>query len=117
VDVRGGKVATAGWTQTIDFSAAEVVGRLAEQGARELVYTNVDRDGMLEGPDLDEVAQLAEAVPGSFVYSGGIGALADLLGLAALGAASLEGVIVGKALYERRFTVAEAHAALKGRKV
>ena len=114
VDVRGGKVATAGWTQTIDFTAAEVVGRLAEQGARELVYTNVDRDGMLEGPDLEEVALLAEAVPGSFVYSGGIGALADLAGLAALGAASLDGVIVGKALYERRFTVAEAHVALGG---
>jgi phosphoribosylformimino-5-aminoimidazole carboxamide ribotide isomerase len=114
VDVRGGTVATAGWTQTIDFNAAEVVGRLAEQGARELVYTNVDRDGMLEGPDLEEVAQLAEAVPGSFVYSGGIGALADLADLAALGAASLDGVIVGKALYERRFTIAEAHAALGG---
>jgi phosphoribosylformimino-5-aminoimidazole carboxamide ribotide isomerase len=114
VDVRGGKVATAGWTQTIDFTAAEVVGRLAEQGARELIYTNVDRDGMLEGPDFDEVARLAEVVPGSVVYSGGIGALADLVGLAALGATSLEGVIVGKALYERRFTVAEAHAALEG---
>lgn len=114
VDVRGGKVATAGWTQTIDSTAAEVVGRLAEQGACELVYTNVDRDGMLEGPDLDEVAQIAAAVPGSFIYSGGIGALADLLGLAALGDASLDGVIVGKALYERRFTVAEAQAALDG---
>lgn len=114
VDVRGGKVATAGWTQTIDSTAAEVVGRLAEQGARELIYTNVDRDGMLEGPDLDEVAQLAAAVPGGFIYSGGIGALADLLGLAALDAASLDGVIVGKALYERRFTVAEAQAALNG---
>lgn len=117
VDVRGGKVATAGWTQTIDFSAAEVIGRLAEQGARELVYTNVDRDGMLEGPDLQEVGQLAEAVErqnrdGSFVYSGGIGALADLSALAALGAPSLDGVIVGKALYERRFTVAEARATL-----
>jgi phosphoribosylformimino-5-aminoimidazole carboxamide ribotide isomerase len=117
VDVRGGKVATAGWTQTIDFSAAEVVGRLAEQGARELVYTNVDRDGMLEGPDFEEIARLAEVAPGSIVYSGGIGALDDLVGLADLDLANLEGVIVGKALYERRFTVAEAHAALEGRQV
>jgi phosphoribosylformimino-5-aminoimidazole carboxamide ribotide isomerase len=114
VDVRGGKLATAGWTQTIDLTAAEVVGRLAEQGACKLVYTNVDRDGMLEGPDLQEVREVAETVQGSLVYSGGIGALADLEGLASLGAASLDGVIVGKALYERRFTVAEAQAALDG---
>jgi phosphoribosylformimino-5-aminoimidazole carboxamide ribotide isomerase len=112
VDVRGRRVATAGWTQTIDLTAAEVVGRLAEQGASELVYTNVDRDGMLEGPDLQEVAAVARAVQGSFVYSGGIGALADLEALAALDAPSLDGVIVGKALYERRFTVAEALSVL-----
>jgi phosphoribosylformimino-5-aminoimidazole carboxamide ribotide isomerase len=112
VDVRGGRVATAGWTETIDLTAEEVVARLWEQGASELVYTNVDRDGMLEGPDLEEVGRLAAAVGGSFVYSGGIGALADLEGLAALHAESLAGVIVGKALYERRFTVAEARAAL-----
>jgi phosphoribosylformimino-5-aminoimidazole carboxamide ribotide isomerase len=113
VDVRGGRVATAGWTQTIDFTAAEVVARLAELGARDLIYTNVDRDGMLEGPDLAEVERVAQAVAGSIVYSGGIGALADLEGLAALGARTLDGVIVGKALYERRFTVAEASAALR----
>jgi phosphoribosylformimino-5-aminoimidazole carboxamide ribotide isomerase len=113
VDVRAGKVATAGWTQTTGLTAAEVVARLAEQGAGELVYTNVDRDGMLEGPDLDEVAKVARAVRGSFVYSGGIGALTDLKDLAALDAPSLEGVIVGKALYERRFTVAGAVAALE----
>jgi phosphoribosylformimino-5-aminoimidazole carboxamide ribotide isomerase len=112
VDVRAGRVATAGWTQTTGLTANEVVARLAEQGARELVYTNVDRDGMLEGPDLREVAELAGAVQGIFVYSGGIGALADLEALAALDAPSLDGVIVGKALYERRFTVAEALCAL-----
>jgi phosphoribosylformimino-5-aminoimidazole carboxamide ribotide isomerase len=114
VDTRGGKVATAGWTETIDLTAAAVVERLWEQGATELVYTNVDRDGMLGGPDLEEVADIAGAVKGSLIYSGGIGALADLEGLAGLHAPSLEGVIVGKALYERRFTVAQAHAALDG---
>jgi phosphoribosylformimino-5-aminoimidazole carboxamide ribotide isomerase len=112
VDVRGGRVATAGWTETTEWTATQVVQRLSEQGAEELVYTNVDRDGMLEGPDLEEVAGIAEIVPGSFIYSGGIGALADLEGLARLQASSLAGVIVGKALYERRFTVAEARGAL-----
>jgi phosphoribosylformimino-5-aminoimidazole carboxamide ribotide isomerase len=112
VDVRGERVATAGWTETIDLTAEQVVGKLWEQGASELVYTNVDRDGMLEGPDLEEVERVAAAVSGSFVYSGGIGALADLEGLARLQAGSLAGVIVGKALYERRFTIAEARAVL-----
>jgi phosphoribosylformimino-5-aminoimidazole carboxamide ribotide isomerase len=112
VDVRGGRVATAGWTETIELTAEQVAGRLWEQGVRELVYTNVDRDGMLEGPDLEEVGRVAEAVSESFVYSGGIGKLADLEGLVALKAPSLTGVIVGKALYERRFTVAEALAVL-----
>ncbi len=113
VDVRGGRVSTAGWTETIDGGPQEIIAELAARGAHELVYTNVDRDGMLEGPDLEEVARVAEAMPGSFVYSGGIGALADLEGLASLDASALSGVIVGKALYERRFTIAEAQAALK----
>ena len=112
VDVRGGRVATAGWTETIDGELGQVIAALAERGATDLLYTNVDRDGMLEGPDLDEVGRVAGAVPGTFIYSGGIGALADLEGLAALGAPSLTGVIVGKALYEKRFTVADAVAAL-----
>jgi phosphoribosylformimino-5-aminoimidazole carboxamide ribotide isomerase len=114
VDVRGGQVATAGWTETIDLTTEDVVARLWEQGASELVYTNVDRDGMLGGPDLKEVDHVAQAVSGSFIYSGGIGELSDLEGLAGLKAASLTGVIVGKALYERRFTVAEAHVLLDG---
>jgi phosphoribosylformimino-5-aminoimidazole carboxamide ribotide isomerase len=112
VDIRGGKVATAGWTETIDLTAEKVVEELWQQGASELVYTNVDRDGMLGGPDLEEVSRVAGVVRGSVIYSGGIGALSDLEGLAALRAPSLEGVIVGKALYERRFTVEQAHRAL-----
>jgi phosphoribosylformimino-5-aminoimidazole carboxamide ribotide isomerase len=112
VDVRGGKVATAGWTETIEAGAQEIIARLWEQGAGELLYTNVDRDGMLEGPDIEEVQTISEAVQGSFIYSGGIGQLADIEALAALHASSLAGVIVGKALYERRFTVAEALGVL-----
>ena len=112
VDVRGGRVATAGWTRTSELSAETVLERLQEGGVQEFVYTNVDRDGMLEGPDLEEVRSVAAAVSGHVVYSGGIGELADLQGLAALRQPSLEGVIVGKALYEQRFTVAQAQAAL-----
>jgi phosphoribosylformimino-5-aminoimidazole carboxamide ribotide isomerase len=113
VDVRGGRVATAGWTEAADPDIAAVLERLQSGGVRDLVYTNVDRDGMLEGPDLQEVRRVAEAVRGSVVYSGGIGRLADLEGLAALGEPTLTGVIVGKALYEGRFTIAQAHDALE----
>jgi phosphoribosylformimino-5-aminoimidazole carboxamide ribotide isomerase len=113
VDVRGGRVATDGWTETIDGEPRDVIERLAQRGASEIVYTNVDRDGMLEGPVLEEVANVAKIVTGSLVYSGGIGALADLEGLASLKAPALTGVIVGKALYERRFTVADARATLE----
>jgi phosphoribosylformimino-5-aminoimidazole carboxamide ribotide isomerase len=115
VDVRGGRAATVGWTETTELGAAEVIARLREQGVGELVYTNVDRDGMLEGPDLDEVATVAAAAGGRLIYSGGIGEILDIEGLARLPASSrVSGVIVGKALYERRFTVAQAQAALAG---
>jgi phosphoribosylformimino-5-aminoimidazole carboxamide ribotide isomerase len=114
VDVRGGHVATAGWTQSTDQTAGAVIERLQAAGVQELVYTNVDRDGMLEGPDLQEVREVAAGVSGRLVYSGGIGSLGDLRGLAALQEPSLAGVIVGKALYEGRFTIAEAQAALGG---
>jgi phosphoribosylformimino-5-aminoimidazole carboxamide ribotide isomerase len=113
VDVRGGHVTTAGWTETTEITTEAVIGSLAERGTRNLVFTNVDRDGMLEGPDLEEVRGVLRAAGGgSVIYSGGIGQLSDLEGLAGLGQPSLEGVIVGKALYERRFTVPEALAVV-----
>lgn len=114
VDVREGRIATEGWTETIDGGPEDVIAGLLARGASRLVYTNVDRDGMLEGPDLQEVRRVAQAAHGgSVIYSGGIGQLTDLQGLAGLGEASLEGVIVGKALYERRFTVAQAQEAMR----
>src|SRR5205807_4437106 len=78
VDVRGGRLSTAGWTETTDYSTEQVLSRLQSSGVRELVYTNVDRDGMLAGPDIEEVRTVAGLVSGRFLYSGGIGALSDL---------------------------------------
>jgi phosphoribosylformimino-5-aminoimidazole carboxamide ribotide isomerase len=98
--------------QGTDVKASVAFDTLREKGVRNFIFTNVDRDGMLEGPDLEEVGRVAQVATGSLIYSGGIGQLADLESLAALGEQSLEGVIVGKALYERRFTVLEAQAAL-----
>ena len=115
VDVREGMIATSGWTQRTQMPAADAIRRLGDRGVRSFVYTNVDRDGRLEGLDLDEVRRVAAAVRGRFLYSGGIGALDDLRGLAELRQVNLAGVIVGKALYEGRFTINEGQAALDGR--
>jgi phosphoribosylformimino-5-aminoimidazole carboxamide ribotide isomerase len=112
VDVRGGKVSAAGWTETTQMPADAAISRLQDRGVRQFVYTNVDKDGMLEGLDLEEVAWIASIVRGRFLISGGVGSIADLEGIAALRQVNLAGAIVGKALYEKRFTVAEAHAVL-----
>jgi phosphoribosylformimino-5-aminoimidazole carboxamide ribotide isomerase len=114
VDTRGGNISTSGWQETTQMPADAVIGRLQQRGVRSFVYTNVDRDGMLEGPDLAEVRRIAEVVRGRFLYSGGIGSLDDLRALAALRQVNLGGVIVGKALYEGRFSVREAQDALGG---
>jgi phosphoribosylformimino-5-aminoimidazole carboxamide ribotide isomerase len=114
VDVRAGRIATAGWTETTDLPATEAVQRLQDRGVRSFVYTDADRDGMLDGPNLDAVRELAAAVRGRFVYSGGIGSLEHLRALASLRLVNLAGAISGKALYERCFTVAEGQAALAG---
>jgi phosphoribosylformimino-5-aminoimidazole carboxamide ribotide isomerase len=112
VDSRSGKVAAEGWTERTDLDTTEVIAELVRRGLRRFVYTPVDVDGLMEGPDLDSLREVAAATDGDVVYSGGIGSLDDLRALAALGLDNVEGVIVGRALYEQRFTVAEARAAL-----
>jgi phosphoribosylformimino-5-aminoimidazole carboxamide ribotide isomerase len=112
VDVRGGNVATAGWTETTALPAAEAIRALQDRGVRAFVYTDADRDGMLEGPDVDAVRGIADVVRGRWIYSGGIGSAEHLRALAQLRLVNLAGVISGKALYERAFTVAEGQAAL-----
>jgi phosphoribosylformimino-5-aminoimidazole carboxamide ribotide isomerase len=112
VDVRGGMVSVSGWTRATQTSGEDAIRLMQQRGVTRFVYTNVDRDGMLEGPDLDEVRRVGEAVRGRFLYSGGIGSLEDLRGLRELRLVNLAGVISGKALYEGRFGVAEGQAVL-----
>jgi len=114
VDVRGGKIATKGWTEVTDMPAADAIVRLHDRGVASFVYTDADRDGALEGPSLDDVAKIAGAVRGRFLYAGGVGRVEHLRALRDLRQVNLSGVIVGKALYEGRFTIAEAQAALDG---
>ena len=113
VDTRNGNVSTSGWQETTQMPADSVIERLQNRGVRSFVFTDVDRDGMLEGPDLAEVRRIAGVVRGRFLYSGGIGSIDDLRALAALRQVNLGGVIVGKALYEGRFTVQEGQRALQ----
>jgi phosphoribosylformimino-5-aminoimidazole carboxamide ribotide isomerase len=114
IDARDGRLAGAGWTQQTDIPIEAVIEGLGARGVRRFVYSSIDRDGTLEGPDLDGARRVAEAVRGSYAYSGGVSSLQDLQALVELRQVNLSGVIVGKALYERQFTVAEAQSVLDG---
>jgi phosphoribosylformimino-5-aminoimidazole carboxamide ribotide isomerase len=113
VDVRGGYVSVSGWTKATQMRGEDVIERMQARGVKQFIYTNVDRDGTLDGPDPEEVTRLAVAIRGRFLYSGGIASLDDLRALKRLRLVNLAGVVSGKALYERRFTVAEAQQLLK----
>jgi len=117
VDVRGGHVATHGWLHSTGMPARDAFAELRQRGVRHFVFTNIDHDGMLDGANRDEVAWVTKAAgEGSVIFSGGIGTREDLEALAdlrrELDLTALDGVIVGTALYEKRFTVAEGKAAL-----
>jgi phosphoribosylformimino-5-aminoimidazole carboxamide ribotide isomerase len=114
VDTKNGMIATEGWTQTTELPVVEAIKRLTGRGVRSFVFTDVSRDGKLTGPDLEAVKQVAQAVRGRFIYSGGIGSLDHLRALARLRQVNMAGVIAGKSLYEKKFTVAEGQAALDG---
>jgi phosphoribosylformimino-5-aminoimidazole carboxamide ribotide isomerase len=112
VDARAGKVAAEGWTAPSGMTPAALAQILSQRGIERFIYTPVEVDGMMEGPDLDSLQEVAEATDAEMIYSGGVGSIDDLDKLASLELDNLGGVIVGRALYERRFTVAEAQAAL-----
>ncbi|MEZ5073617.1 MAG: 1-(5-phosphoribosyl)-5-[(5-phosphoribosylamino)methylideneamino] imidazole-4-carboxamide isomerase [Solirubrobacterales bacterium] len=117
VDARAGHVAVAGWEEATATSVEDAIAALAGRGIRRFVFTPVEVDGTLEGPGLDRLGPIlaASAAAGAeLIYSGGVGSLDDLVRLRAAATPSLGGVIVGRALYERRFTVAEAIAVLAG---
>jgi phosphoribosylformimino-5-aminoimidazole carboxamide ribotide isomerase len=113
VDARNGRLAAAGWTEQTEIPDDAVIDSLWRRGVRSFVYSNIERDGMMSGPDLEEVARIASAVRGRFIYSGGVATVSDLTALASLRQVNLVGVIVGKALYEERFTVREGQDALE----
>lgn len=108
-DARDGRIAAQGWTEATDLAATDAVTELRSVGVKTFVYTDIARDGMLVGPDVEGLRLIgAAAGDGNVIASGGVGTLAHLEGLAGLDLPNLEGVIAGKALYEKKFTLEEA---------
>lgn len=112
IDVRDGRVALKGWTEVIPLEAPELARRAEDLGAAAVIYTDIARDGTLSGPNVEAVSSLARQVSLPVIASGGVATVEDLRRLKALEADGVEGVIVGKALYEETLTVAEALAVL-----
>ncbi|GAA4040938.1 bifunctional 1-(5-phosphoribosyl)-5-((5-phosphoribosylamino)methylideneamino)imidazole-4-carboxamide isomerase/phosphoribosylanthranilate isomerase PriA [Nonomuraea soli] len=111
IDVRDGKVATRGWTEERG-ELWELLERLESEGCPRYVVTDVTKDGMLQGPNLDLYRELCARTDKPVVASGGVSKLDDLVALASLSPAGLEGVIVGKALYSGAFTLQQALGAV-----
>jgi phosphoribosylformimino-5-aminoimidazole carboxamide ribotide isomerase len=110
IDAREGQVAIRGWTETFDLTADALARRVAAAGVHTVVYTDVARDGMLSGPDIDG-ARTLQRIGLEVIASGGVSSIADLVSVRTAG---LSGAIVGRALYEGRFTLAEALEAAAG---
>jgi phosphoribosylformimino-5-aminoimidazole carboxamide ribotide isomerase len=115
VDTRGGEVAQSGWSEGGGTGPADLAREMLARGILGFIYTPIEADGLLEGPSLAGLRDLAEAVSADnaeLIYAGGIGSTDDLVELADLQLPGLAGVIVGRALYEGRFTVAAGQSAL-----
>ncbi|MGB7588088.1 MAG: 1-(5-phosphoribosyl)-5-[(5-phosphoribosylamino)methylideneamino]imidazole-4-carboxamide isomerase [Solirubrobacterales bacterium] len=113
VDAREGRVALDGWTESGAESATEAVAVLGKRGVSRFLCTAIEVDGTMEGPALDRLKEIAAVTDARVIASGGVGELAHLRSLALETPANVEGAIVGRALYERRFTVAEGITALR----
>jgi phosphoribosylformimino-5-aminoimidazole carboxamide ribotide isomerase len=113
LDAEHGFVKIKGWQRDSQVLALDLARRLGEQGIREILYTDISRDGMMQSVDLEGIRELAEGSGLEIIASGGVTSLEDLRSLAGLEHIGVTGVIVGRALYEGRFTVADALKVLE----
>lgn len=107
-DAKGGKIATAGWAETDSLTPIELGKRFEDAGVAAILYTDVDRDGLLGGVNVEATAALAKAVRVPVIASGGVGSIADIAALKATNEANIEGVVIGRALYDGRIDPTEA---------
>ena len=108
IDARGGKVAIQGWVEDSEVKATELAKRFEDIGVSCIIYTDIERDGTGIGPNIDATIALARATSIPIIASGGVGSLQDLTRLRDAEHEGIDGVIIGKALYEKKFTPAEA---------
>jgi len=112
IDARNGKVATRGWLETSEVAATELAQRMATMGAAAIIYTDIHRDGTLEGPNLDALRELARELSIPVIASGGVSSITDILSLLALEPLGVNGVIVGRAIYTGDVSLKEALQAV-----
>jgi phosphoribosylformimino-5-aminoimidazole carboxamide ribotide isomerase len=112
IDVKDGRLATRGWKSFSTLSPATAAKRLALKGVRTFVVTDIAQDGMLTGPNFALAEQIAAVTKASVILSGGIASLEDLVQARTLESRGIDGVIIGKALYEKRFTLRDALAMM-----
>ena len=114
IDARGGKVAVEGWAEASELGVIELARKFEGAGVAAIVYTDIDRDGVLAGINWDSTIDLAEAVSIPVIASGGLASIADIVRMTMPDARRLEGAISGRALYDGRIDPAEALAILRG---
>lgn len=114
IDARGGMAAIEGWTETSDVPAVDLARRFEDAGAAAIIYTDIERDGTMTGPNLQATASLAEAISTPVIASGGVSCLEDLGALKAVAGAGIDGVIVGRAFYDGRIDPPAALALMAG---
>jgi len=112
VDSRAGIAAVAGWEESGNVDALSALAALEARGVERLIVSDIEVDGTMAGPNIAQIVATGEVLTIPFIYSGGVGTLADLTAIAAAAPDNLDGVIVGKALYDGAFTIEEAQAAL-----
>ncbi|MFA5389098.1 MAG: 1-(5-phosphoribosyl)-5-[(5-phosphoribosylamino)methylideneamino]imidazole-4-carboxamide isomerase [Candidatus Omnitrophota bacterium] len=108
VDFSGGKVVKKGWQEKTDLSPMDVIKKMQKAGVKTIVVTDISADGMMKGPKTETLREILETVDISVIASGGISSLDDIKKLKALGNKNLEGVIIGKALYEGKIDLKKA---------
>jgi phosphoribosylformimino-5-aminoimidazole carboxamide ribotide isomerase len=117
IDARNGKVATKGWLETSEVEATELAQRMAKLGAAAIIYTDIHRDGTMQGPNMEALRELAESIDIPVIASGGVSSVQDLVNLIKLEAVGVTGAIVGRAIYTGDVDLKEAIRAVTWRDV